>query len=68
MPDARLTPDVTLVRSRSLVCAEPGDGNKIVPIALRREVFREYGIPGADPSAYEWIIGGAVKSQEDAKE
>jgi anti-sigma factor RsiW len=67
MPDARLTPGATVLLSRTVVCAQPGDGNKAVPVALQRQVFREYGIPRADPRAYEvdYLVTPALGGADD---
>jgi hypothetical protein len=67
MPDARLTPGATVRLSRTAVCARPGYGNKVVPIALQREVFQEYGIPRADPRAYEvdYLVTPALGGADD---
>ena len=67
MPDARLTPGATVLLSRSGVCSRPGDGNKPVPVALQRQVFQEYGIPRADPRAYEvdYLVTPALGGADD---
>jgi anti-sigma factor RsiW len=66
-PDAQLTPGATVLSSRSVVCSRPGDGNKVVPAALQREVFQEYGIPRADPRAYEvdYLVTPALGGADD---
>jgi len=67
MPDSQLTPGATVLLSRSVVCSQPGDGNRTVPVALQREVFQEYGIPRADPRAYEvdYLVTPALGGAED---
>jgi anti-sigma factor RsiW len=67
MPDARLTPGATLLLNRSVVCSESGEGNKAVPVTLQREVFQEYGIPKADPHAYEvdYLVTPALGGADD---
>ena len=67
MPDARLTPGATVLLNRTVVCSRPGDGNKLVPIALQRQVFQEYGISGADPRAYEvdYLVTPALGGADD---
>jgi hypothetical protein len=67
MPDSRLTPGATLLVERPAVCSQPAPKNKTVPAALRREVFREYGIPGADPRAYEvdYLVTPALGGADD---
>jgi hypothetical protein len=67
MPDARLTPGATVILDRSVVCSEPGEGNRPVPVALQRQVFQEYGIPKADPRAYEvdYLVTPALGGADD---
>jgi hypothetical protein len=67
MPDARLTPGATVLLTRSGVCSRPGDGNKAVPLSLQRQVFQEYGIPGADPQAFEvdYLVTPALGGSDD---
>jgi hypothetical protein len=53
-PKARLTPGATVPLTREDVCR----GNSLteeppVPAFLKRQVFEEYGIPDAQPDAYE---------------
>jgi anti-sigma factor RsiW len=69
MPNARLTPGATILAGRPAVCSQPGTGNKAVPTALQREVFREYGIPGADPRAYEvdYLVTPALGGADDIR-
>lgn len=69
MPDARLTPGATILAGRPAVCAQPDAGNKAVPTALQREIFREYGIPGADPRAYEvdYLVTPALGGADDIR-
>ena len=67
LPDSRLTPGATVLESRFAVCAEPDTKNKTVPAALRKEVFDEYGITGADPAAYEvdYLVTPALGGADD---
>lgn len=67
IPDSRLTPGATLLVNRPAVCAQPGAKNKAVPTALQRKVFEEYGIPGADPRAYEvdYLVTPALGGADD---
>ncbi len=69
MPDARLTPGAAVLLSLPVVCAQPGEGNRAVPIALERRVFQEYGIPRADPRAYEvdYLITPALGGADDIR-
>ncbi len=67
VPDARLTPGATVLFDRSFVCSAPGQGNKAVPVALQQQVFAVYGIPKADPRAYEvdYLVTPALGGAED---
>lgn len=67
MPDSRLTPGATVLLNRSGVCAQPGESNRTVPVSLQRQVFQEYGIPRADPRAYEvdYLVTPALGGADD---
>ena len=67
VPDSRLTPGAALLASRQAVCAEPNTRNKVVPVALQRKVFEEYGIAGAEPRAYEvdYLVTPALGGADD---
>ncbi|MGD9895704.1 MAG: HNH endonuclease [Candidatus Methylacidiphilaceae bacterium] len=54
LPDPKLTPGDTFPVSRADVCV-PGYSKKVrdVPIALKREALRRYGVPLADRRDYE---------------
>ncbi len=52
-PDSALTPGATLLANRGAVCSQANVKNRSVPAALRRAVFQEYGLQGADPRGYE---------------
>jgi hypothetical protein len=67
VPNPSLTPGATVLVSRGEVCRESNTKNKAVPVALRRKVFDEYGIPGAEPSAYEvdYLITPALGGADD---
>lgn len=67
IPDARLTPGATLLIGRPDVCAQPDTKNKAVPVSMQRRVFEEYGIPGADPHAYEvdYLVTPALGGADD---
>jgi hypothetical protein len=69
IPDARLTPGATLLIGRPAVCAQPDTKNKAVPVSLQRKVFEEYGIPGADPRAYEvdYLVTPALGGADDIR-
>lgn len=67
VPDARLTPGAAVLESRLAVCAQQNLKNKAVTAALRRKVFEEYGIAGADPRAYEvdYLVTPALGGADD---
>jgi hypothetical protein len=67
IPDSRLTPGATLLVNRQVVCAQPDTNNKPVPVAVRRRVFEEYGIRGADPRSYEvdYLVTPALGGADD---
>lgn len=67
LPDSRLTPGATVLANRGAVCAQPDTKNKAVPAALRKQVFDEYGIAGADPSLYEvdYLVTPALGGADD---
>jgi hypothetical protein len=67
IPDSRLTPGATLLVNRPAVCAQENIKNKTVPVALRRKVFEQYGISGADPGAYEvdYLVTPALGGADD---
>ena len=66
-PNARLTPGAALLESRQDVCAQSSTNNKVVPVALRKRVFEEYGIARAKPQAYEvdYLITPALGGADD---
>jgi hypothetical protein len=66
-PDSRLTPGAALLESRQDVCAQPSANNKIVPVALQKKVFEEYGIARAKPQAYEvdYLVTPALGGADD---
>ena len=67
VPNPSLTPGATVLVSRGELCRESKTKNKAVPIALRRKVFDEYGIPVAEPGAYEvdYLITPALGGADD---
>jgi hypothetical protein len=67
IPDSRLTPGATLLANRPAVCAQENIKNKVVPVALQRQVFEQYGIAGADPHAYEvdYLVTPALGGADD---
>jgi hypothetical protein len=67
VPNPDLTPGATVLVSRGEVCRESNTKNKLVPVALQRKVFEEYGISGADPRAYEvdYLVTPALGGADD---
>ena len=67
IPNPRLTPGATVRLSRGEVCQESNTKNKVVPVALQRRVFEEYGIANADPRAYEvdYLVTPALGGADD---
>src|SRR5215472_864397 len=66
-PATELTPGVARVKTRDQVCGSNYGKNRDVPPALRRRVFELYGMPGADPKAYEvdYLITPALGGADD---
>ncbi len=69
IPDPRLTPGAALLASRQAVCSQANLKNKAVPVAVRRQVFEEYGIPHAAPQAYEvdYLVTPALGGADDLR-
>lgn len=67
VPNPSLTPGATVFVSRDEVCRESGIKNKQVSRSIQKQVFREYGIPGAEPRAYEvdYLITPALGGADD---
>jgi Putative zinc-finger len=67
VPNPSLTPGATILLSQREVCRETKTNNKTVPVALQRRVFDEYGIPAAEPKAYEvdYLITPALGGADD---
>jgi hypothetical protein len=67
VPNPSLTPGATVLLSREEICRETSANNKAVPVALQRRVFDEYGIPAAEPRAYEvdYLITPALGGADD---
>jgi hypothetical protein len=66
-PNPSLTPGAAVLRSQVEICRAANINNKEVPVALQRLVFNEYGIPTAEPSAYEvdYLITPALGGADD---
>ncbi len=67
VPNPSLTPGAIVFRSQEELCRETSANNKAVPVALQRRVFEEYGIPTAEPRAYEvdYLITPALGGADD---
>ena len=67
IPDPSLTPGATVLIGRREVCSESNANNKIVPVAVQRRVFEEYGIGTARPNTYEvdYLITPALGGADD---
>ncbi len=67
VPNPSLTPGTAVLASEKEVCNESNTKNKVVPVALQRKVFDEYGIRPANPSAYEidYLITPALGGADD---
>jgi hypothetical protein len=67
IPNSKLTPGAAVLAGRQAVCAQPNTKNRVVPAALQRQVFQEYGIAGAEPRAYEvdYLITPALGGADD---
>jgi hypothetical protein len=67
MPRASLTPGATILAGAGDVCVASIAKNRTVSVALRRQVFAEYGISGAEAQAYEvdYLITPALGGADD---
>lgn len=68
-PEPSLTPGVTLAVNLEQICRSARPKNRIVPVSLQRKVFEEYGIPSAEPRAYEvdYLITPALGGADDIR-
>ena len=66
-PATELTPGVARAKTRDEVCGSDVGKNRDVPLAMRRKVFELYGMPDADPKAYEvdYLITPALGGSDD---
>jgi hypothetical protein len=66
-PATELTPGVARATKREQVCGSDAGKNRNVPAAISRKVFERYGMPGADPKAYEvdYLITPALGGADD---
>ncbi len=69
LPDPNLTPGAIASISREQVCRSDLPRNRPVSSSLRHEVFAEYGIPAAEPKAYEvdYLISPALGGADDIR-
>lgn len=69
VPDARLTPGATVLADKQTICRFANIKNKAVPAALRKKVFEEYGIRGAQPKFYEvdYLVTPALGGADDIR-
>jgi anti-sigma factor RsiW len=69
VPNSSITPGAIVLESRGEVCRGESTKNKAVPVALQRKVFAAYGIPGAEPRAYEvdYLITPALGGADDIR-
>ncbi len=70
MPNRRLTPGATRAVGAADVCAgEYHNGARLVPASIQREVFAEYGVPGAQPKDYEvdYLITPELGGSDDIR-
>ncbi len=68
-PEPSLTPGAVAFVSREQVCKSTLTKNRAVPASVRRKVFEEYGISGAEPRAYEvdYLISPALGGADDIR-
>jgi hypothetical protein len=68
-PEPSLTPGAVATMNRDQICRAPRPNNAAVPAQLQRQVFEEYGIPTAEPRAYEvdYLITPALGGADDIR-
>jgi hypothetical protein len=68
-PEPSLTPGAIAIVNRDQICRSAWPKNRAVPVSLQRKVFEEYGIPGAEPQAYEvdYLISPALGGADDIR-
>lgn len=69
VPDRTLTPGLAALVPKDQICGASPSKNRLVPVALRRRVFEEYGIQHAEPQAYEvdYLITPALGGADDIR-
>ncbi|HEY6345331.1 MAG TPA: hypothetical protein VIY49_27875 [Bryobacteraceae bacterium] len=68
-PEPSLTPGAVATLNRDQICRAPRPNNAAVSAQLQRQVFEEYGIPTAEPRAYEvdYLITPALGGADDIR-
>lgn len=68
-PEPSLTPGAVATMNRDQICRAPRPNNAVVSAQLQRQVFEEYGIPTAEPRAYEvdYLITPALGGADDIR-
>ncbi len=68
-PEPSLTPGAVATVNRDQICSTTEPKNRTVPVSLQRKVFEEYGIPRAEPRAYEvdYLITPALGGADDIR-
>jgi len=68
-PEPSLTPGAIATVDRDQICASSEPKNRAVPVSLQHKVFEEYGIPSAEPRAYEvdYLITPALGGADDIR-
>jgi hypothetical protein len=68
-PEPSLTPGAVATVNKAQVCGSVRPKNRMVPASLQRKVFEEYGIPRAEPRAYEvdYLITPALGGADDIR-
>jgi hypothetical protein len=68
-PEPSLTPGAVATVNREQVCDSAPPKNRAVPVSIQRKVFAEYGIPSAEPRAYEvdYLITPALGGADDIR-
>lgn len=68
-PEPSLTPGAIATIDRDQICASSEPKNRAVPVSLQHKVFEEYGIPSAEPLAYEvdYLITPALGGADDIR-
>ena len=69
VPEPSLTPGAVVLANREQVCSAQAPKNRAVPVSLQKRVFEEYGIPEAEPQAYEvdYLITPALGGADDIR-